>query len=180
MDMEWKYYVYELIDPRDDSVFYVGKGTGDRLDQHEKETAKGVSSKKCNKIRSIESAGFKIRKRKVASFFDEHDAYAFEAAKIVEYGKASLTNVAPLPASMETAKLNPLLSDDWMRCLAIGFRYLAGYRVDYTHRPFAAALMRSFMGRFSSFVEKTVLEIGEEEMLAGLRKQGVVLQWQRA
>ena len=33
------YYVYELIDPRDDRVFYVGKGKKGRIDQHEAEGA---------------------------------------------------------------------------------------------------------------------------------------------
>ena len=34
------YYVYELIDPRDDRVFYVGKGKKGRIDQHEAEARK--------------------------------------------------------------------------------------------------------------------------------------------
>lgn len=29
-----KYYVYLLQDPRDNSVFYVGKGVGNRVFQH--------------------------------------------------------------------------------------------------------------------------------------------------
>jgi hypothetical protein len=28
------YYVYLLIDPRNDKVFYVGKGKGNRVNQH--------------------------------------------------------------------------------------------------------------------------------------------------
>ena len=34
-----KYYVYHLIDPRDDSVFYVGKGQGNRSFSEEKKRA---------------------------------------------------------------------------------------------------------------------------------------------
>ena len=29
-----KFYVYDLIDPRDLRTFYVGKGQGDRVSQH--------------------------------------------------------------------------------------------------------------------------------------------------
>jgi len=42
----FRYYVYELIDPRDDSVFYVGKGTG-----------AGVSRKNINKIMALNRGG---------------------------------------------------------------------------------------------------------------------------
>ncbi len=31
---ELKYYVYLLIDPRDDKIFYVGKGYGNRVFYH--------------------------------------------------------------------------------------------------------------------------------------------------
>ena len=31
------FYVYALVDPRDDAVFYVGKGTGQRLLSHGRE-----------------------------------------------------------------------------------------------------------------------------------------------
>ena len=58
----WKYYVYELSDSMDGKVFYVGKGTGNRIGDHEKEAKRGVSSKKCNKIRSILNAGRVINK----------------------------------------------------------------------------------------------------------------------
>ena len=29
-----KYYFYALVDPRDNRIFYVGKGTGNRVYQH--------------------------------------------------------------------------------------------------------------------------------------------------
>jgi hypothetical protein len=89
------FYVYELIDPRDESVFYVGKGKKGRLDQHEVEARKGRQSRKCQRIRDIEAAGLKIGKRKVESFKDEMEAYAAEAALICRYGLASLTNAVP-------------------------------------------------------------------------------------
>ena len=33
--MEYKHYVYLLVDPRDNRIFYIGKGTGDRMYDHE-------------------------------------------------------------------------------------------------------------------------------------------------
>lgn len=87
------YYIYELIDPRDDSVFYVGKGKKGRIDQHEAEAAKGRQSRKCELIREIEAAGLKIRKRKVSHHKDEVEAYDAEIERIGLYGLANLTNV---------------------------------------------------------------------------------------
>jgi hypothetical protein len=89
--MEAKWYVYELIDPRDDSVFYVGKGCGNRIDAHEQEARKGVCSYKCNKIRHLWSLSLQIKKQAVAYFWDESDAYEHEAERIASY--AHTTNV---------------------------------------------------------------------------------------
>ena len=38
---DWKYYVYELIDPRNGEVFYVGKGSGKRAYKHERAVMNG-------------------------------------------------------------------------------------------------------------------------------------------
>ncbi len=176
--MAWKFYVYELIDPRDDSVFYVGKGCGDRIDQHEKETRNGVSSKKCNKIRRIINSGLAIGKRKVAYFRDEQDAYEFEDRLIREYGKDALTNVLPFRDDVP-ATVNPFQSDVFLHLLAIGFRSKAGYSQDYSDRPFSKALHSAFMNRFDAFVDKCIKEIGAENMQAGLRRFGVELSYGR-
>lgn len=90
-----RWYVYELIDPRSDTVFYVGKGQKNRVDQHEEEARKGVISHKCNKIRSIWGDGCQINKRKIALFWDETAAYKCEADRIDEIGLCNLTNVMP-------------------------------------------------------------------------------------
>jgi hypothetical protein len=91
----WSFYVYELIDPRTGNVFYVGKGSGDRIDQHEREAARGMRSRKCEVIRAIQSAGLAVEKRHVASFRWEQDAYDFETERIAEIGLVNLTNVLP-------------------------------------------------------------------------------------
>lgn len=92
---EYKWYVYELIDPRTDKPFYVGKGTGNRIDHHEREAAKGVCSKKCKLIRELHKNNLIVVKKKVAIFNDEQEAYAFEESHIASIGLKNLTNVMP-------------------------------------------------------------------------------------
>ena len=89
------YYVYELVDPRNAKVFYVGKGKNARVDAHEAEAKKGINSPKCDRIRDIWSEGMSVLKRRVASFADEQEAFDFEADLIEEYGLDSLTNLIP-------------------------------------------------------------------------------------
>jgi len=89
----YKWYVYQLINPRTNLVFYVGKGSKNRIDQHEAEARKGVCSKKCRLIRDIESSGLSINKEKIAYFSDEQLAYDFETDLIDNHGLDNLTNV---------------------------------------------------------------------------------------
>lgn len=86
------YYVYELVDPRNDEVFYVGKGKGYRIDHHEQEARRGKQSRKCERIRAIFADGSHVRKRKVAFYADEDEAYLAEWALIQSYD--GLTNDA--------------------------------------------------------------------------------------
>lgn len=89
-----RYYVYELADPRTGEVFYVGKGKGWRINQHEKEARSGAETPKCRLIRDIEADGHAIIKRKIKWFADEQDAYDFEADHIQSIGWGKLTNLA--------------------------------------------------------------------------------------
>ena len=88
-----QYYVYELIDPRTNLPFYVGKGKGKRIDQHEKEAKKGVEHPKCDVINDIKANGLQVGKRIVAWFNQEHDAYNFEEKHINDIGLDNLTNI---------------------------------------------------------------------------------------
>lgn len=90
-----KWYVYKLIDPNTMAVFYIGKGKGNRINDHELDSARGVCSKKCNKIRTLKNAGFEIVKQKIAFFWDEQAAYDFETDCIEEVGLDNLTNILP-------------------------------------------------------------------------------------
>lgn len=95
MTNHYKWYVYELVNPIDGKTFYVGKGSGNRIEQHEKDALKGVCSKKCNKIKHIWSLGFEIQRRKNALFCDEQAAYDYETDLIAEIGLSNLTNIMP-------------------------------------------------------------------------------------
>lgn len=91
-----KNYTYVLIDPRTDSVFYVGKGSGSRLDAHEREADRSINvdSQKLNRIREIKAEGLDPVKLVVGRFDDDREALAVEAVLIHwVYGSSNLTNI---------------------------------------------------------------------------------------
>jgi hypothetical protein len=88
-----KYYVYELIDPRCDTIFYVGKGKGRRCYAHEKDAQKGLPGEKCDLIREILSQHERVKVNKIAHFSSEREAYDFERLRIEEIGIENLTNI---------------------------------------------------------------------------------------
>lgn len=85
-----KYYVYLYLDPRDGSVFYVGKGKGERALSHLYDVSE---SAKVQKIREIRLTGLEPRiEILVHGLEDEQDALRVEAAIIDLLGKDKLTN----------------------------------------------------------------------------------------
>jgi hypothetical protein len=88
-----KWYVYHLIDPRSESVFYVGKGSGDRIEHHEREALTDSTHPKCDVIRSIWAEGNKVRRLIVKHFNQEAEAYAFEEQEVDRIGLEALTNL---------------------------------------------------------------------------------------
>lgn len=85
-------YVYALVDPRDSSVFYVGKGTGRRMYQHEREVMRGKVSNaaKASRIAEILAAGLRVACKVLAVFGNDAAAFKAERAFIAEH--AGLTN----------------------------------------------------------------------------------------
>jgi hypothetical protein len=90
-----RFFVYDLIDPRDGRTFYVGKGVRDRPQHHTAQARKGHKSDKCDLIREILASGRSVRVEIVARFADEDEAFAFEAERIASIGLDNLTNVLP-------------------------------------------------------------------------------------
>jgi len=78
------YYVYGLRDPRDHKVFYIGKGTGNRVFEHERESLANPNSEKLKlkTIAEIKAAGFEVEKIMIHSGLTETEAFAAEAALI--------------------------------------------------------------------------------------------------
>ena len=73
------YYVYCLIDSRDKTIFYVGKGCGNRVFAHELE----LSEKEKNKrIDDIQKSGANVEKYIIRHGLTEDEAFHLEAAFI--------------------------------------------------------------------------------------------------
>lgn len=92
------YYVYGLVDPRNDKIFYIGKGTGNRVFQHVAETKKNPKSEKekLQTIKNIENDGYQVKHIIINFGLTEKEALASEASLInlMEYSSAdSLKNI---------------------------------------------------------------------------------------
>jgi hypothetical protein len=92
------FYVYALIDPRNNQVFYIGKGIGNRVFSHEIESGKSPQSEKAKlqKIRDIEKSGHEVKRVIVNWGMTESEAFAAEATLINLTGYLSadaLTNI---------------------------------------------------------------------------------------
>ena len=78
------FYVYALIDPRNEKVFYIGKGTGNRVFSHEIESGKSreTEKKKIQQIREIENSGYSVKRLIVNWGLSENEAFVAEATLI--------------------------------------------------------------------------------------------------
>jgi len=98
-----RFYVYELRDPRfsPPRTFYVGKGTADRIYQHEKDMQRllkrgraGVMrlQPKHKRILEIIDDGYSVVYAIIFRTDDEEEAYQVESRRIEHYGLEKLTN----------------------------------------------------------------------------------------
>lgn len=88
-----RFYVYALRDPRDGAVFYVGKGTGNRVFQHAAESlARPNQTDKLERIRAIHTSGAHVQYEIVRHGLEEQQAFEVESALIDWIGVHALTN----------------------------------------------------------------------------------------
>ncbi len=76
-------YVYALVDPRDNRIFYVGKGTGNRVYQHAHAAfADDSQSLKLSTIREIRNLGLEVKYYIIRHNLSEEEAYTVESSII--------------------------------------------------------------------------------------------------
>lgn len=87
------FYVYVLIEPETNQVFYVGKGVGNRIFAHVNAAVKDeTASDKLDKIREIRAKGLEVRHIIHRHGLCEKEAFEVEAALIDFIGLSGLTN----------------------------------------------------------------------------------------
>jgi hypothetical protein len=109
------FYVYHLIDPRTDTVFYVGKGKGNRANEHLTGRNRNENPFKDNVISKIREAGFEPSIVKVFENLENEEACQLERQEIIKYGRRKfdkdgiLTNLC-IDANPPSAKGRPASS----------------------------------------------------------------------
>ena len=106
------YYVYTLAYPQSmgGAIFYVGKGTENRINVHEIEARHGYSSKKHNAIRSILDAGEQVVKSIVFETDNERVAYKREN-ELIKLHAPTLANVIANPLVVRIKTVLPSRPD---------------------------------------------------------------------
>jgi len=95
-----EYYVYGLIDPRDNQYFYIGKGKGKRYLSHLKPKKFDLNFQKNNRIKEIQEIGLEVKIEILFPNLDENTAFELERIVVYKLGREAfaegiLTNIAP-------------------------------------------------------------------------------------
>ena len=147
------YYVYLLIDPRNNKVFYVGKGKGNRINQHLLRALddKTYETEKDKKIREIQKAGLEVKHSVLRHELTEKEAFEVESAVIDILGKDKLTNIVKGHNSedkglmnLEDIKIKYEAEDVIIKELAILININNLYRRDMTENEIYDATRKSW------------------------------------
>jgi len=90
------FYVYKLVEASTGQVFYIGKGTGDRMFNHEYRVRRGEvypNKHLYNKIKSILDRRDYVIPVRIFISTDENLCYDVEIEIIAEYGLENLCNI---------------------------------------------------------------------------------------
>lgn len=91
------WYTYLLIDPRDQVIFYVGKGKGKRIRDHvlQVRNRQRDNYAKRARILDIQHQGLAVREAVFSSFNSESEAFRCERTLISTLKESGLTNISP-------------------------------------------------------------------------------------
>jgi hypothetical protein len=90
-----RHYVYLLSDPQDGEIFYIGKGTGNRVFAHAKDELAAhdeVPGSKLDQIRIIRERGDEVQYELLRFVLSDTEAFEVEAAAIQLRGLSDLLN----------------------------------------------------------------------------------------
>lgn len=88
-----KFYVYYLIDPRNNKIFYIGEGCDNRAYSHQKFKSRCNNPHKDRVIKKIHDAGLEVIVKLVRENLTKDQARAFERLLIEQHGLDNLTNI---------------------------------------------------------------------------------------
>jgi hypothetical protein len=101
------HYVYILINPETGSVFYVGKGTGNRIFAHLNHAISSpLENDKLDKIRAIQEKGLQVKHIIHRHGLTEKEAFEVEASLIDFIGIDDLTNIVKGHYSDNRGRMN--------------------------------------------------------------------------
>lgn len=104
-NQEKRYYVYHIINPITNRLFYVGKGTGNRCKQHLTDKREYSFNKRLNGyIRNLIEEGHKPITIKIAEDLTEEAAYELEEQEIKSHGRVGFEEGGVLLNILESGR----------------------------------------------------------------------------
>lgn len=158
------YYVYMLIDPRNDTVFYVGKGKGNRAWQHSAEYRNNRvnNALKHRVIGEIHNLGMEHTVRVVASDLVEGEALDIERYLIGRLKDAGITNISMVGVDAkekQKAEAQTMLSKMLPYDLWVALKNPPEWAKEYYHKTVAELKKISQEGYISEIIVKANGEV---------------------